>query len=63
MPFPNSLMIAYTASYESGEICIDSSEIEAADWFEPATLPSIPSRISLARRLIDWFLANKLRSG
>ena len=54
-PFPDSLMIAFTAEYASGEIRIDGSEIAAADWFSAEHLPSIPPRISIARRLIDWF--------
>jgi NAD+ diphosphatase len=56
-PFPNSLMIAYTASHAGGEIRIDPREIEDAAWFTATTLPALPGRISLARRLIDRFLA------
>jgi NAD+ diphosphatase len=55
-PFPDSLMIGFTAKYESGEIRIDDSEIAAAGWFEPDGLPRIPGRISIARKLIDWFV-------
>ncbi len=55
-PFPDSLMIGFTAEYESGDLAIDGNEIKAADWYSPAALPKIPSRISIARRLIDWFI-------
>jgi NAD+ diphosphatase len=30
-PFPDALMIGFTAGYNSGEIVIDGMEIEAAD--------------------------------
>jgi NAD+ diphosphatase len=56
-PFPNSLMIGFTAEYESGEIAIDPQELETAAWFYKYDLPTIPPRISIARKLIDWFVA------
>lgn len=55
-PFPNSLMIGFTAEYESGEIKEDGVEIAAADWFTADALPSIPGEISIARRIIDWYI-------
>jgi len=55
-PFPHSLMIGFTATYRSGEIRIDSKELEDAQWFSPATLPLLPSKISISRLLIDNFL-------
>lgn len=54
-PFPNSLMIAFTAKYDSGEIMVDGEEIAHAKWFSPDELPDIPSRISIAGELIDWY--------
>jgi NAD+ diphosphatase len=56
-PFPNSLMIAFTAEYKSGEIHIDDSEIIDAGWFTARNLPPIPDKISIAHHLIDWFAA------
>lgn len=55
-PFPDSLMLAFTAEYAGGEIRIDESEILSAGWFAPDELPRIPSRLSVARKLIDWFV-------
>jgi NAD+ diphosphatase len=52
-PFPNSLMIAFTAEWESGEIHIDPNEISDAKWFAADALPMIPPPVSIARRLID----------
>ncbi|MGD9191377.1 MAG: NAD(+) diphosphatase [Desulfobacterales bacterium] len=61
-PFPNSLMVAFTAEYAAGEIDVDTSEIVDAGWFTGQTLPSIPPRITIARHLIDWFLENRRTS-
>jgi NAD+ diphosphatase len=52
-PFPHSLMIAFFAEYAGGEIRVDGTEIEAADWFSAGNLPQLPAKISIARRLID----------
>lgn len=52
-PFPNSLMIAFICDWESGEIRPQAGEIEDAKWFKVLQLPKLPSRISIARRLID----------
>lgn len=57
--FPNSLMIGFTATYASGEISIDPQEIEEAAWFSKYQLPEIPPRFSIARKLIDWFVAQE----
>lgn len=57
-PFPNSLMIAFTAEYDEGEINPDGFEIEDADWYGVDNMPSIPKAGSVARKLIDWFMGN-----
>lgn len=57
-PFSSSLMIAYTAEYDSGEINIDEKEIVEAGWYKTDDLPMIPTSISIARQLIDWFVYN-----
>ena len=54
-PYPNNLMIGFTAEYASGEITPDGEEIAEAGWFGRDHLPPIPSRVSIARRLIDAF--------
>ena len=54
-PFPDSLMVAFTAEYAGGEITLDDTEIVSADWYSAAELPRVPGKISIARRLIDWF--------
>jgi NAD+ diphosphatase len=52
-PFPNSLMIAFTAQWQSGEIAVDHKEISDAQWFRRDALPNIPPPLSIARQLID----------
>jgi NAD+ diphosphatase len=52
-PFPHSLMIAFVCEYAGGEIRPQAGEIEDAKWFEVLQLPKLPSKISIARRLID----------
>lgn len=56
-PFPDSLMLAYTADYASGEIAIDNVEIEAAGWYKYDSLPGRPSvATSIASKLINHFV-------
>jgi NAD+ diphosphatase len=55
-PFPHSLMIGFTAHHAGGELSVDNEEMEDAGWFTAENLPKIPGKISIARKLIDWFL-------
>ena len=57
-PFPNSLMIGFTAEYESGEIKVDGNEIGDANWYSSTEMPLTPDSISIAKRLIGWFTEN-----
>jgi NAD+ diphosphatase len=61
-PFPHSLMIGFIATYAGGEIFLDDEEIEDAGWFTADNLPRIPDKISIARKLIDWFLEKQEKS-
>ena len=56
-PFPHSLMIAFNCDHAGGEIRVDPSEIESAQWFSVDNLPDLPNPISIARRLIDATVA------
>lgn len=52
-PFPNSLMLGFTATWKSGEICVDGKEITHAAWFRPGDeLPELPPIGSISRLLI-----------
>jgi NAD+ diphosphatase len=54
-PFPHSLMIAFTAEYAGGQIQVDGHELLDAGWFTAASLPGLPSPMSMAWRLIQDF--------
>lgn len=56
-PFPNSLMIGFTATYASGDVVIEPQELVEAGWFTKHNLPQIPPKSSIARKLIDWFVS------
>jgi NAD+ diphosphatase len=56
-PFPHSLMIGWRATWASGEITVDETEIVDAAWYRREDLPTIPPRLSIARALIDGWLA------
>jgi len=58
-PFPHSLMIGFHATWKSGEIVIDPSEIADARFFRKDDLPLIPPPLSIARTLIDVAIARR----
>ena len=56
-PFPHSLMVAFTARWDGGEIRAQEGEIEDARWFALDALPEIPPRFSISGHLIRDTLA------
>ncbi|MBV4367364.1 NAD(+) diphosphatase [Erwinia sp. BNK-24-b] len=52
-PFPQSLMMAFMADFESGEIVIDPKELLDANWYRFDALPQLPPAGTVARRLIE----------
>jgi NAD+ diphosphatase len=57
-PFPDSLMLAFQARYAGGVITREEAEIAEAGWYAASEIPErIPPPISIARRLIDDFVA------
>jgi NAD+ diphosphatase len=61
-PFPHSLMVAFTAEWDGGDIVPQADEIEHAAWFSIDALPAIPPRFSIAGHLIRDSVA-ALRDG
>ncbi|MGF7118369.1 NAD(+) diphosphatase [Methanobacterium oryzae] len=55
-PYPHSLMLGFTAEYDSGEIKVDEKEILDAKWFAPDEIELPPSKMSIASELITWFI-------
>jgi NAD+ diphosphatase len=58
-PFPNSLMIGFTAHWAGGDLRPQPGEIEDARWFHRDALPVLPAPLSIARRLIESFLSRR----
>lgn len=58
-PFPHSMMLGFHAEYESGEIVPQADEIEDARWFSIHDLPPLPANRSIARYLIELYLAQR----
>lgn len=56
-PYPNGLMIGFTAECDGGTFRLQTSELRKGGWFTRQTLPDIPGKVSLARRLIDHWLS------
>jgi NAD+ diphosphatase len=61
-PFPHSLMVGFTAKYASGEIKLNDEENLDMGWFTAENLPQLPGKMSIARKLIDWFIETQSRS-
>jgi NAD+ diphosphatase len=62
-PFPLSLMLGFEATYTSGEAHVADAELEDVAWFTRdeivAGTPLLPPPFTIARRLIDGWLAGK----
>ncbi len=58
-PFPHSLMLGFHAEYLSGDIVPQPDEIEDARWFHIDNLPPLPMSRSIARYLIDMYVAQR----
>lgn len=58
-PFPNSLMMGFTADYESGELRFADGELTEGGFFTADNLPQLPAAPSIARSLIDEWIAGQ----
>lgn len=57
-PYPSGLMVGFIADYESGSIRLQEDELSAGAFYSKENLPEIPRKLSIARKLIDWWLEN-----
>jgi NAD+ diphosphatase len=60
-PFPHQIMCGFYARYAGGTVRIDADELDDARWFTKDDIrngtPTIPPPLSIARQLIDNWLA------
>ena len=56
-PYPCGLMVGFIAEYDSGDIQLQRSELNKGGWYSRDNMPAIPGEVSLARHLIDHWLA------
>ena len=56
-PYPMGLMIGFQADYVGGDIVLRDGELRDAAFFTRDTIPAIPGKMSMARMLIDDWLA------
>ena len=58
-PFPNSMMVAFTAEYKEGELNPDGVEISHAAWFSKDEVLKVHNKsFSIGSKLIQWYLEN-----
>jgi len=58
-PFPDSLMLAFEADFKAGNARPDGAEIDDLGWYGLDDLPEIPPPGSVARSLIEGFIARR----
>jgi NAD+ diphosphatase len=55
-PFPSQVMVGFTARFAGGDVTVDRDELEDARFFERGAMPTLPPKVSIARRLLDDWL-------
>lgn len=55
-PFPSGLMVGFIADYAGGEIKLQEEELSSGAFYTRDNLPELPRKLSLARKMIDWWL-------
>ena len=58
-PYPSNLMVGFIADYVSGTIRLQDEELSEGAFFTKDNLPELPRKLSLARKMIDWWLEQK----
>ena len=59
-PFPNQLMMAFSADALNDNLSIDNDELLEANWFDVKDLPNIPPEPSLSNFLIKQTIKSLL---
>lgn len=58
-PYPSGIMVGFFADYVSGKIRLQDEELSTGSFFSKDNLPELPSKLSIARRMIEWWLAGE----
>lgn len=58
-PYPSGVMIGFTAEYLDGDLTLQEEELSAGGFYDLEHLPPIPHPLSIARRLIDAWIAEQ----
>lgn len=61
-PYPRNIMAGFEADYLKGELQLQLSELNKGGWFRLDNLPRIPGKLSMARKLIDHWIAEQQHS-
>jgi len=59
-PFPSNIMVGFRAEYASGELKPDGVEVVESGWFDRDHLPEIPRPGSIARTMLDTWIAEEI---
>lgn len=58
-PYPSGVMIGFFADYKSGNIKLQDEELSAGSFFSIDNLPELPQKLSIARRMIEKWKAER----
>ena len=58
-PYPSGLMVGFIADYASGDIHLQDDELSSGNFYTRDHLPELPRKLSLARKMIDWWIAQQ----
>ncbi len=59
-PYPSGIMIGFIADYVSGDLYYADGELTSGGFYSKDNLPELPQRLSLARRMINAWLAGEV---
>ena len=58
-PYPSGLMVGFIADYTGGDIHLQDDELSSGNFYTRDHLPELPRKLSLARKMIDWWIAQQ----
>lgn len=58
-PYPSGIMVGFFADYVSGEVKLQKEELSTGTFFTKDHLPELPAKLSIARRMIEWWIAGE----